>query len=707
MTAALGRLLVAIATVLLAFAVQYRGEPAFAAAADPAGNTKIVNTASATWQDNRGNTYQNESNPLGVVVQPIAALTVTPKETAVNPSADGYPANQNVTRTFVISNVSNIADEYKIASVTADKGQIVSVAFVTASGSTPVTIGSTVSPLVQPGDNIGVQVTIATTGIAVGTSFALHLTAQTTASGTANGLVSDTGEQWLLAAAGPTISGPTSANAPISKTVNQLQLLQSQPGAVVTYDVVAKNYGGTPATNAVVTDPLPAGVTVDTSSVKVNGVATSGASLSGQTLTVQVGTIDAGATVDISFNAQVEQALTIGSSFVNTAQLQADGVPSQGTSPASVLIGTADIVFDPVRSNAPIAGATISLFDVNDVLVPLNAQSANTKNPYITGSGGTYGFPISPSQISSGASTFYLTVTAPGYLNRRIKLVLTRAANGQLYNVAATSQDGQPLASAGGFALTASTVSLNDVFGLFGNIPLFKTQTITIDKTVNQTTAQSGDRLIYTIEVGNPSSGTLGKAVINDTLPAGEAYAARTARLDGAALEPAVHGRVLTWTLSSLAAGTKHRLTYACVVFPSVTAGTLLTNAATASALISGTMVNVNASASADVEIVGGALGDRSVITGRVFFDAMRTGHFAHGDRGLGGVRIYLEDGSSVVTDEQGRFSFPAARPGMHVLRVDSATLPAGMHGVMQRLVHGVLDDGLMQDIEFPLGATP
>jgi hypothetical protein len=43
----------------------------------------------------------------------------------------------------------------------------------------------------------------------------------------------------------------------------------------------------------------------------------------------------------------------------------------------------------------------------------------------------------------------------------------------------------------------------------------------------------------------------------------------------------------------------------------------------------------------------------------------------------------------------------------MHVLRVDSATLPAGMHGVMQRLVHGVLDDGLMQDIEFPLGATP
>jgi hypothetical protein len=95
------------------------------------------------------------------------------------------------------------------------------------------------------------------------------------------------------------------------------------------------------------------------------------------------------------------------------------------------------------------------------------------------------------------------------------------------------------------------------------------------------------------------------------------------------------------------------------------------------------------------------------VITGRVFLDIASSGHFARGDRGIAGVRVYMEDGTSALTDSQGRFSFPAARPGAHVLRIDSATLPSGVHGITQRLVHGLLDDGLMQDVEFGLAGAP
>jgi uncharacterized repeat protein (TIGR01451 family) len=212
---------------------------------------------------------------------------------------------------------------------------------------------------------------------------------------------------------------------------------------------------------------------------------------------------------------------------------------------------------------------------------------------------------------------------------------------------------------------------------------------------------------VYTIDVGNPSNGTLAQANVVDTLPPGEAYAPGTARLDGISADPAISGRTLTWKIQSLAPGIKHTLTYAAVVFPSVPAGTLLTNSASASAAISGTLVNVNASATANVQIVDGALSDRSVITGRVFLDAARSDHFTRGDRGIAGVRVYMEDGTAALTDAEGRFSFPAVRPGMHVLRVDSATLPAGVHGIMQRLVHGLLDDGLMQDVEFGLESAP
>ncbi len=50
-------------------------------------------------------------------------------------------------------------------------------------------------------------------------------------------------------------------------------------------------------------------------------------------------------------------------------------------------------------------------------------------------------------------------IHAAGYLDRKIKVVLTPDASGMLYTVQLTSLDGQPLARAGGFALTDQSVS--------------------------------------------------------------------------------------------------------------------------------------------------------------------------------------------------------------------------------------------------------
>jgi len=44
--------------------------------------------------------------------------------------------------------------------------------------------------------------------------------------------------------------------------------------------------------------------------------------------------------------------------------------------------------------------------------------------------------------------------------------------------------------------------------------------------------------------------------------------------------------------------------------------------------------------------VTAGALGNRIVITGRVFVDAARTGRFRPEDRGIAGVRVYLETAS-------------------------------------------------------------
>ena len=47
--------------------------------------------------------------------------------------------------------------------------------------------------------------------------------------------------------------------------------------------------------------------------------------------------------------------------------------------------------------------------------------------------------------------------------------------------------------------------------------------------------------------------------------------------------------------------------------------------------------------------------------------------------KGLAGARIYLEDGTYVVTDENGKYHFEGIRPGTHVVQLDLASLPSGV----------------------------
>ncbi|MDQ2872114.1 MAG: isopeptide-forming domain-containing fimbrial protein [Candidatus Eremiobacteraeota bacterium] len=717
-TPKLARYAALLALTFLAFATGAAGAQA------PAG-TPIQNAASLSYRDQSGQQYSAQSNTVATVYARVGALVVSPKKQNADPAADAIAAGTNVTRTFTIANVSNIDDAYTIQAANAAPGRIVSIAFVTANGTVPVTLGATASPLVPAGGSIQVQVIASSTGLALGTAFPITISAQTTAAGTTNGLQSDDGKQWAVVAPGPQLTGAGGPNTQVTKTVNHSSSVQSNPQSTVMFDIQARNSGGAPASNLVVTDVVPTGLQADLASVAIDGVAAgAAASLAGQTLAIKIPALPAGALLDVTFNATVTGTSIAGATFTNVATIAADGIAPVATTPASVLVGTTNIVFDPTNGNHPIGGAIATLLDASGTPVKLTQSSANggalganAQNPFITGSDGAFAFNLQPSQIAPGGSLFYLTISAPGYLNRKIALRITLGTGGLLYDVTSSSMDNQPLAVAGGYALTSQNVNLHDVFGLFGNVPLFTAQTIAISKTVDKPVAQSGDRLVYTIEAGNPSQSSLGPTIIVDTLPAGEAYAPGTARMDGSPLEPAIDGRKLTWSIGGLAAGATHALVYATVVFPSVAAGTTLVNNATASAQVPGTRVSASANATADVRVVAGPFSERGIITGRVFVDGKRLGRFTRGDEGIAGARVFLEDGSSVVTDADGRYSFDGVRPGAHVLRLDTSTLPSTVRPFanarmssewsMQRLVHGLFDDGLMQDVNFGVGGSP
>jgi uncharacterized repeat protein (TIGR01451 family) len=318
--------------------------------------------------------------------------------------------------------------------------------------------------------------------------------------------------------------------------------------------------------------------------------------------------------------------------------------------------------------------------------------------------------------LNSASVVYDILISATGYLNRKVQATLTPDASGFYYSVALVALDGQALASAGGFGLTRSAVRLNNVYGMLGNFPMFTPNIVMVSLSADRSTASGGDRVVFTLTFSGNSTATLNQTTIVDVLPPGLVYAPGTGRMNGTPSEPSVNGRILTWTMPTLSV--QHTIVYATVVLPSVAAGATLINTATVSAVLPFDPNNVASSvATSEVQITAGLFSDRIIITGRVFADEKQTGRFTRGDHGVAGVRIFLEDGESVATDQFGRFTFPAARPGMHVLRLDVTTLPKSVQAYsdkrydsersVRRLVHGIFDSGLMEDVNFALRAVP
>ncbi|MCG3865476.1 MULTISPECIES: hypothetical protein [unclassified Photobacterium] len=73
-----------------------------------------------------------------------------------------------------------------------------------------------------------------------------------------------------------------------------------------------------------------------------------------------------------------------------------------------------------------------------------------------------------------------------------------------------------------------------------------------------------------------------------------------------------------------------------------------------------------------------GVMSERGIIFGKVYVDA-QCSDMKHNTWPIGGVKIYLETGDYVITDENGQYSMFGVKPGNHVIKVDKQTLPQGI----------------------------
>ncbi|MGA2554307.1 MAG: OmpA family protein, partial [Smithella sp.] len=197
-----------------------------------------------------------------------------------------------------------------------------------------------------------------------------------------------------------------------------------------------------------------------------------------------------------------------------------------------------------------------------------------------------------------------------------------------------------------------------------------------LQKTANKDSAGQGDFILYELTLTNNSkSVALAGIQVTDTLPIGFRYRRGSARFNGVSIaDPFISadGRTLTFNVGALAAGISVTIDYVV----EVTVGTRLGNATNSAIAGAGNGLKSN-NASVTVKIIDDLMQTKSFLMGRVSTGECndKTGD---GAIGVEGVRVYMEDGSFVISDKKGMFHFEGVRAGTHVMQMDLDSLPEG-----------------------------
>lgn len=229
---------------------------------------------------------------------------------------------------------------------------------------------------------------------------------------------------------------------------------------------------------------------------------------------------------------------------------------------------------------------------------------------------------------------------------------------------------------------------------------------IIIDKQASSDTVQVGDVLTYTINLDNTGGVPTGIIELRDLLPNGLQYvsgssqitapdgtetdfepntnadndidpqnqpASRQMTLFGSDLEP----NNLLWELPSLAPNQDTSISFEVIVLPDAINedGTIDNTAEVIVRDPDGNIILIRQD-NIIVRVERGVFAGRPVLLGTAYIDRDESGSLSADDEPVEGVRVFLPDGVSTVTDEFGHYTFLDVPSGLISVKVDSETLP-------------------------------
>jgi len=227
---------------------------------------------------------------------------------------------------------------------------------------------------------------------------------------------------------------------------------------------------------------------------------------------------------------------------------------------------------------------------------------------------------------------------------------------------------------------------------VYNHIPLDPRQPpgLSISKTGNRQIVEIGDTLEYTITVRQTAGAPLGQVTVLDRLPRGFTYVAGTARVDGLGIaDPdGQPGPRLAFDIGAIGSGAQRVLTYRVRVGVGADQGDGVNRAQAHGCAFQQGCVDAGMQpypgsvpsnqAQYRVRVTGGVFTSEGCVLGKVFVDCNRNHVQDPEELGIPGVRMYFEDGTWVVSDSEGKYSYCGLPPQSHTLKVDASTLPVG-----------------------------
>ncbi len=201
---------------------------------------------------------------------------------------------------------------------------------------------------------------------------------------------------------------------------------------------------------------------------------------------------------------------------------------------------------------------------------------------------------------------------------------------------------------------------------------------LTISKAASKTEAELGDMVTYTVTIANIGNSPVPRPNIIDRLPAGFRLIDNSSHVTGAKLIvlQGAPGAQLIYVLDSINPGKSVTISYRVRLGVGAMQGDGV-NRVYAQCLYNSNQ-NCSNEARARVRVTGGVFTNNACISGAIYVDCNGNQIKDKEELGISGVRMYVEDGTFLISDSEGKYSYCGLSPKTHVLKVDQTTLPRG-----------------------------